>query len=489
MQTSLSFSKALERNIENTFTYAMAKNQYGYEGEAKEYSPHSFFRSIIKVNPFGGFMKLERYGYLNTKKALDRYDIPYTAEQDRKARVLFDVETSMQKHRADVVGMWMEDDEIEDTGVIRYADGLTTEKTLKVKEFLETLPANKKTSNIFYTNKLDKRVAKSKDQTNAVKNSLDYHISVLIGGAGTGKSTVTASIIDQLGHNKKTVAVLAPTHKAKESLQSKLSNAGGMVKTIHSFVYNPTACNVIVIDEAGMIGTDLLHMLSKVYRGQQLIFVGDKNQLEPVGNGRPFETIQEIFSTHELKENFRSESRDIINLSKEIIGQPFNANMEVENIVCTNSLEKARTQGAEVVLSFTNAVVDQVNESYRIKGGKRSMYPAFAVGDKIIAITNSPKWFNGQLFEITEHNQIAPENGGSTVDINDSRDLEYNFKLAYGLTIHKSQGSEWDTVAYVPSPKDTNKLAYVAITRAKKKLIIVGDIPESFKEQREWRRI
>ena len=131
----------------------------------------------------------------------------------------------------------------------------------------------------------------SREQLNALQTCLEYQVSCLIGGAGTGKSFVTANIIDQLILNDKEVAILAPTHKAKEALQQKLNT--GTVRTIHSFVHKPEYCDAIVIDESGMLSTSLLHSLLKNYTGQQLIFIGDKNQLPPVDYGRPFELIQD----------------------------------------------------------------------------------------------------------------------------------------------------------------------------------------------------
>ncbi|MCO8296602.1 ATP-binding domain-containing protein, partial [Tetragenococcus halophilus] len=77
-----------------------------------------------------------------------------------------------------------------------------------------------------------------------------------------------------------------------------------------------------------------------------------------------------------------------------------------------------------------------------------------------------------------------------TISFKTQKDLESNFDLAYGLTIHKSQGSEWDTVAYLPNSIDTKNLAYVAVTRAKKKLIIIGDdLKTEYKKEREWKHI
>lgn len=485
------FSKAILNNIARTYTYAHARNAHQYKGDANLYDPFEFFEELLTQDPFGAFMELDRYAFKNTKNALDRYGIPYTKEQERKAKIFFDVTTKMQNDRSDYIHMYIEESSLKNTGVVLYKTPyiLTTQDTLDVKSAIDRLPVNKITDNILYGHIVPSEIKATQEQMDALNGCLNNHISCLVGGAGTGKSYVTAEIINQLNKNNKNVAILAPTHKAKEALQTKLKN--GIVKTIHSFVHNPFDCDVIVIDESGMLSTPLFNKLMKIYDNQQLIFVGDKNQIPPVEYGRPFERIQSIFKTFELVENHRSESPDIIALGREILGIPQNANLGFENIEVVDTSKEAFERGAQVVLTFTNANVKQVNEEQKIKNGKPSISPNFSVGDVIIAKTNdSERFFNGQLFEIISFNKIVNRTNGQVVELKNHRDLEFNFDLAYGLTVHKSQGSEWDTVAYQPSPLDTRNLAYVAVTRAKKKLIIVGDgLQSEYMEERKWKQL
>ena len=201
--------------------------------------------------------------------------------------------------------------------------------------------------------------------------------------------------------------------------------------------------------------------------------------------------IQRRFVTSELKDNKRSESADIIALGREILGIPQNANMRHDNIEVVSTTKEAFERGAEVVLTYTNANVRAVNEEQKVKSGAPAIHPLFSVGDLIISKTNEQgKYYNGQIFKILSYNQAINTSNGRLVTFRTSKDLEYNFDLAYGLTIHKSQGSEWDIVAYQPSELDTQNLAYVAVTRAKKKLIIVGDqIKAEYPADREWRQL
>lgn len=493
-QTTYNFSKALENNIKRTYTYAHAKNKGWYAGSESNYDPATFFLKHLELDPFGAFMELERYQFQSTLNALNKYGIPYTAEQERKARIYHDVIEKINKFKSDTVHEFIEDD-LTGTGIIKLNNShiLTTEATIGVSEFINyDLPVYKKTNNILYKNKLNPKIDDSREQLEAVKSCLEHHVSCMIGGAGTGKSTVTASIIGQLQANGKKVAVLAPTHKAREALQSKLreENINNDVRTIHSFVHNPVDCQAIVIDESGMLSTPLFNRLIHVYKGQQLVFVGDKNQLPPVEYGRPFELIQEKVRVAELKKNFRSESADIIALGKAILGQPYNENMPQQNIVQVETVEEAFQRGAEVALTFTNANVASINEQKRIKIGEPSISKKFKIGEKIIAKTNQRGMFyNGQLFKVVGYNQIQNKETKKIINVKNWQALDYNFDYAYGLTIHKSQGSEWDVVAYQPSIYDTKNLAYVAVTRAKKKLIIVGGFDQNPKSEPGWEHI
>lgn len=484
MQIKRQYSEALKNNIERTFTFAHAKNAHGLDVEAHNYNAVETFNKLVAVDPFGTFMELDNYGFLSAINALERYDIPYTPEQERKARVYFEVTKDMERTKSDVSFNYQEN--VEGTGIVKVDEPhiYTTETTIKSKRFIETLPRNKKTFNHIYEDKVPKALLDSAEQYEALKNNVENHVSCLIGGAGTGKSFVTSEIVEQLMLNGKHVTILAPTHKARSALQQKLKR--GAVQTIHSYVYGRSGeADVIVIDEAGMLSTELMSKLAGVYNNEQLVFVGDKNQIPPIGYGRPFEVIQEMFPTVELKANRRSEAKDIIALGREIIGEPFNANIAQDNIYVVDTVEEAFGLGAEVLLTYTRDGVRKANEIQRIKNGKPTISDGFSIGDRIIAKTNTKRWFNGQLFTIVSWNK-ATDGQGNAVTFRTPYELSNNFDLSYGLTIHKSQGSEWDVVAYQPTAQDTRNLAYVAVTRAKKRLIIVGGFPSQFREEPQW---
>lgn len=483
------FSEAITNNIERTYTFAHAKGAHNYGGSPDEYNPIKLFSELVEKEPFDTFMALEGFAFKRTLNTLNRYGIPYTPEQEHRAKIFFEVTQQMEKERSDSIHRFIEGG-IEGTQVAQLSDEylFTTKDTIRVAKFIERLPKQKQTDNVLYKNKVNDLLLESKEQMNALETSLKHQVSCVIGRAGTGKSYVTAEIVNQLRLNDKTVAILAPTHKAKEALQEKLT--AGEVKTIHSFVHRPFECDVIVIDESGMLSTPLFDKLARAYSGQQLIFIGDKNQLPPVEYGRPFERIQEEFTVSELKKNKRSEAGDIIALGNRILGIPQNENMELKNIEVVSNPIQAYQEGVSVILTFTNREVKEINERQRLKQGTDSLYPGFKIGEKIIATTNyKNKFYNGQLFEVVGYNTIQDTNTKHIISLNSSKEFEYNFDYAYALTIHKSQGSEWDAVGYLPSEYDTMNLAYVAVTRAKKKLVIINGLNDHYRTDKKWRQL
>ena len=95
MSIKTQYSKALTNNIERTFTFAHAKNMHELEVQPNNYDAVDTFNWLVARDPFGTFMELDGYAFLSTLNALERYDIPYTPEQERKARVYYEVTKDM----------------------------------------------------------------------------------------------------------------------------------------------------------------------------------------------------------------------------------------------------------------------------------------------------------------------------------------------------------------------------------------------------------
>lgn len=503
------FSEALTRNIQNIFTLEFAKKNYNYTGSSQDYEPVTFFQNILNYyNPFYVFMELDGYKFKRALRDIrDTYSIPYTIDQEMQAKAYTELMEEIAKERSDYVSIYLELGSDSNIVLLSEPCVYTTKETIDVKRFFTSINVNQITSNSLHESQIHPLIKQNEEQMEALKNSLYHKYSCLIGGAGTGKSFVTAELINQLLLNKRDIVVLAPTHKAREALQDKLDERCLPVKvrTIHSFAYSKKKENIdtIIIDESGMIPTALLSKLTTRLKETQTIFVGDKNQLEPIEYGRPFETLQEILPKVELKKNNRSESPDIVKLGRWILGTEEKPQY-TPNITQVQELKQAYELKPDVYISFLNETVDEINEHFRLKTTNRSISQKFAIGERIFAENNKAgRYYNGQIFIIESYKSIRNEKTGKKIQVYNAKELEESFTYAYALTVHKSQGSEWNTVAWIPTHSeytdsqgniqnltDTQNLAYVAVTRAKRKLIIVGDkMKEKYEPQKGWIRL
>ena len=297
---------------------------------------------------------------------------------------------------------------------------------------------------------------------------------------------------------------------------------------------NPLEADVIIIDEMSMVDIALMHsLLLAVTAGTRLILVGDENQLPSVGPGNVLRDIirSGCFPVVELKKIFRqaSESDIVVNAHKINRGEQVTINNKsrdffflkrydadiIIRVVIALIQEKlpryvdAKPYEIQVLTPMRKGLLgverlNQILQRYlnppdEKKKEKESGQRLFREGDKVMQVKNNYQleWeilgrykipvdkgvgvFNGDTGFMTEINEFAET---ATVEFEDGRQAEYSFKqleeleLAYAVTVHKSQGSEFDCVILplfdTPSQLRYRNLLYTAITRAKKLLVVVG---------------
>ena len=302
---------------------------------------------------------------------------------------------------------------------------------------------------------------------------------------------------------------------------------------------NPLDGDVIIIDEMSMVDISLIHSLLKaVTVGTRLILVGDVNQLPSVGPGNVLRDIIESgkFPVVKLTKIFRqaAQSDIVVNAHKINAGEQVPLNKRSQDFLFIRRENPADIIKDMMVLvkdklpNYVNAEmseiqimtpmrkgalgVEQLNkvlqESFNPpslgKEEKESGGTVFRVGDKVMQIKNNYQieWeirnrygipvekgegiFNGDTGTVREINGFAET---MTVEFDEGRMVEYGFKqleeleLAYAITIHKSQGSEYPAVVIPvhngPRMLMTRNLIYTAVTRAKKCVCLVG-LPEVF---------
>ena len=374
----------------------------------------------------------------------------------------------------------------------------------------------------------------NEQQFSAIKNSLLKKILIITGGPGTGKTTIMKGItelyrtINKLSYEQlqEKIALLAPTGRAaKRMSESTLLRAS----TIHRFLkwqketnkfqvneYNKSRVEFVIIDEGSMIDTYLMASLLKgISANCKIILVGDDHQLPSVGPGQVLHDLIEsnCLQKVELTELYRQgKDSNILTLAYDI--RQGEVNEEVFNIGDDLTFIKATpSQVIENVLEITDtyqdlsykefqilcpmyktiAGIDEINRHVQNKVNPKSKNKKeiqygdviFRENDKVLQLTNMPdeNVYNGDIGIIKEI-KISPKKE-IIIDF-DNNIVKYtpsnfnNFRLAYAISIHKAQGSEFDVVI-IPIVRNYNKmlyrkLIYTGITRSKKKLYLIGDI-------------
>ena len=334
--------------------------------------------------------------------------------------------------------------------------------------------------------------------------------------------------INKLSYEKleEKIALLAPTGRAaKRMSEATLLKAS----TIHRFLkwsketnkfqvneYNKSKVEFVIIDEASMIDTALMASLLKGLSANcKIVLVGDDHQLPSVGAGDVLHDLIESKSLEvvTLTELYRQgKDSNIINLAYDIRRQNvsldiFNVQEDLTFINCSDSevidniLEISRTykdlsyknfqilapmyKGLNGIDAINKKVASIFNPKCKNKKEKEIGETLFREKDKVIQLTNMPddNVYNGDIGLIEKiitnpKKEIHIDFDGNIVKYTPAN--FNNFRLAYAISIHKAQGSEFDVVV-IPLVKGYNKmlyqkLIYTAVTRAKKKLYLVGDV-------------
>jgi exodeoxyribonuclease V alpha subunit len=380
----------------------------------------------------------------------------------------------------------------------------------------------------------------SKTQRQAIQIAAQSGLSVITGGPGTGKTTLINCVLHVLGAGTKAL-LAAPTGRAAKRMSEacggeastihRLLQYGGEEGTFQVNQENPLDCDCVILDEVSMMDIFLMHsLLQAIQPGTRLLLVGDADQLPSVGPGNVLADIlmEENIPQVRLTEIFRQAGGSMIVLNAHLINQgeapqmngqgsdfffeyKSSADEAAESIValCTKRLPSflgtaGNERGIQVLSPTRKGVCGVLALNIKLQAAINPPSPAKAEvaygemtlreGDKVMHVKNNYllQWatlegtagqgvFNGDIGYIQE---IEREDKLIKVIFDEERLVQYEYmqleelELAYCLSVHKSQGSEFPAVIIpmVGGPRMllTRNLLYTGITRARQLVVLVG---------------
>ncbi|MBU0987677.1 MAG: ATP-dependent RecD-like DNA helicase [Proteobacteria bacterium] len=367
----------------------------------------------------------------------------------------------------------------------------------------------------------------AENQVGAIRCALENKMMIITGGPGTGKTTIINAILKIFSGLKVKALLAAPTGRAAKRMSEATDHEAKTIHRLLEFSFakggfqkhesNPLQCDLIIIDEASMIDTVLMyHFLKAVDAHTTLILVGDVNQLPSVGAGNVLADIilSGTVPTVKLNEIFRQarESRIIVNAHRINSGEfplPETGGPDddfyfieqedpqrvLEIILELTKIRIPRRFGfdpvgdIQVLTPMHRGIVGagNLNEELQkalnpgqdgITRGERS----YRINDKVMQIRNNydREVFNGDIGKIIG---ILPDDHEVIINF-DGRDVVYDFSdldeivLAYAVSVHKSQGSEYPAVVIPVLTQHylllQRNLIYTAVTRGRELVVMVG---------------
>ena len=409
------------------------------------------------------------------------------------------------------------------------------EVALKIAQMVLELPKPVNLTPVMEQVKGRLGITLSPQQAEGVEMAFRYNLSIITGGPGTGKSTILRAVVEayRMLYPQGKIALAAPTGKASR----RMAETTGIedAQTLHSLLKlfgddsggekkkQSLEAGLLIVDETSMVDMWLAHQLfRRLNPGTKVLLVGDADQLESVGAGNVFQELIDsgIVPVTVLDQIFRQAEGSRIAYNARFInegngelyyGPDFDFvsvadQEEAAETVCRLYKEAAarvgiqqlqilspyREKGEASSQNLNKAIREEVNPE--MDGKPEIIYGsrAFRLRDRVIQLKNNSKMvlynrqgdiigkgvFNGDVGYVRE---IRPD----TVIINfDGRYAKYpldnleELELSYAMTIHKAMGSEYDTVIIPLLTAHrvllTRNLLYTAVTRAKGRVILVG---------------
>lgn len=382
-----------------------------------------------------------------------------------------------------------------------------------------------------------------KSHDDHVESILCNKLTIVMGEAGTGKTTLISKIIERIIDEDKTFHVCSFTGKAVQRAMQVLEKNGVLTpelcssfSTIHRLMIEPKEMDYLIIDEVSMVSMPLFYSLIPFIDDEtKVLFVGDPNQLEPIEWGHMMEcvinskllqpNIIRLTTVYRQKEG----SGLIDNIRAVIENKPLQNGENFVLCPCTNpniddmikgiiEFEHNTYPNSNIMVlspyTFKLKYINDIARNIMLKSHsiiKDKWGNSFALGDKVMLTSNDMNeggrgaLYNGDegvIVDMLGKIMVKWNRTGDVVGYDPNSDFEQEdmsisifgtgrakkanstklLQVCYGITCHKSQGSEWDTIVFInPWKQDSSdfvnkRLIYTSLSRAKNKCYVVGDI-------------
>lgn len=302
---------------------------------------------------------------------------------------------------------------------------------------------------------------------------------IITGGGGTGKTTTVVQAVEHFAAERRRVMILTPTNKAKAVLLDRLPDKfGHMVFTVDSYAMQENyEVDVLIIDECSMLTNYHFRVIMDKPAKLWTYLVGDPQQLPPVGTGALFAGLiqKKLQPITLLEKNYRTEASDILDMATSVMQRgsiPLTPSASIKVIAEPDYDEMVREPDSHII-THTRAVTKHVNKIMLDLARHYGIPPKF----KYMA-NDSAVWYR---------NRMVVRKGAKYYDADTDEYLEkgdswadHHLELGFCTTIHTAQGGGWNTIYLILNladfrswPKMEKELLYTAITRAKKRLVII----------------
>ncbi|GIU75787.1 MAG: ATP-dependent RecD-like DNA helicase [Bryobacteraceae bacterium] len=373
------------------------------------------------------------------------------------------------------------------------------------------------------------------EQREAVRNALTFSISLMTGGAGSGKTYAVSTITTISEQLEKKVVLAAPTGKAAKRLEEVVGHEASTIHRLlgfngHSYArdaLNPIEADIVVIDEVSMVDVALAWRLFQAVDRTKtaVVLVGDHNQLPPVGPGNLLRDLVksrvvpttiltriirqagvlkenstailsgEVRPTADVQEGARrpwyvidrfSDREDVrrmlLLLFEEILAERLGYDL-LRDVQVLTPTHKGPLGTVELNIALQRLLQKKLR-GFDVPDDAPGHRPVFYAGDKVLRTRNDYELgvMNGAVGYVVEaaaKGKLTVEFDGAVVEIEPGSDAASRLQLAYACSVHKVQGSEFPCAIVVAHKSHSfmhhRNLLYTAVTRARESVILLGD--------------